>query len=281
MTFHDYVVLDVFADRPLEGNPLAVFLDGSAVPGETMQRAAREFNLSEIVFLLEGDEAADARARIFTPAAELAFAGHPVLGSAFVVGERLGLDTVRLRTGAGVLGVRLERQGDVIVSGEMEQPLPEPHPFEHEAKLLAALGVTRSQLPVQAYRNGPLHVYVMLESQDRVAALDPDLGALTRLGSYCVSCFAGSGTRFRTRMFAPALGVPEDPATGSAAGPLAVHLARHGVIGFGSEIEIMQGVEIGRPSRLRARAEGTPERIEAVRVGGAAVTVAHGRYRLA
>src|SRR5439155_12061601 len=94
-----------------------------------------------------------------------------------------------------------------------------------------------------------------------------------------INCFAGSGPRWKTRMFAPGDGVPEDPATGSAAGPLAVHAARHGLIAFGDEIEISQGAEIGRPSTLYARAEGSAEKLERVEVGGSAVIVARGRFR--
>jgi trans-2,3-dihydro-3-hydroxyanthranilate isomerase len=126
-----------------------------------------------------------------------------------------------------------------------------------------------------------LFVYVMLDSDDAVAALTPDMRALGRLGHEGgVSVFAGTGSRYKVRMFAPALGVIEDPATGSAAGPLAVHLARHGRIEFGRQIEIRQGAEILRPSLLHARAEGSSERIERVLVGGAAVVVARGEYRL-
>jgi trans-2,3-dihydro-3-hydroxyanthranilate isomerase len=123
-------------------------------------------------------------------------------------------------------------------------------------------------------------VYVELAREEQVAALSPDLRALAALGELGVSCFAGSGTRWKTRMFAPALGVPEDPATGSAAGPLAVHLARHGRIAFGEEIELRQGAELGRPSLLRARASGSPEAIERVEVAGAAVIVASGEFVL-
>ena len=135
-------------------------------------------------------------------------------------------------------------------------------------------------LPVEVYRNGPVFVYVALESEDAVAAVRPDLRALEQLGVYGVNCFAGSGERWKTRMFGPALGVAEDPATGSAAGPLAVHLARHGRLPFGTEIEIVQGVEIGRRSVLRARVEGSADRIEHVFVGGSAVIVARGEYLL-
>ena len=109
----------------------------------------------------------------------------------------------------------------------------------------------------------------------------PDFGALGRITEYGVSCFAGSGTRWKTRMFAPTSGVAEDPATGSAAGPLAVHLARHGRIAFGEEIEISQGVEIGRPSKLsRPRRRVSGDEIERVEVGGSAVVVARGEFKL-
>jgi trans-2,3-dihydro-3-hydroxyanthranilate isomerase len=277
------VIADVFTDVPLEGNPVAVFMDGAGLGGDLMQRTARELNLSETVFVLPADDdhGADARVRIFTPAAELPFAGHPVLGTAFVLGGRLGVPAVRLATGAGVIPVELTRQGDQIVFGEMEQPIPTAEAFGDVDELLASLGVERSELPIEAYRNGPLHVYVALGSEAAVAALRPDMRALAELGPLGVSCFfAGADTRVKTRMFAPALGVPEDPATGSAAGPLAVHLARHGGIEFGERIEIRQGAEIGRPSRLHARVDGSRDRVERVLVGGSAVVVARGEYRL-
>lgn len=275
-----YVIADVFTNTPLEGNQLAVFTDGDGLPTEQMQRVARELNLSETVFVLPAEQGGDARIRIFTPANELPFAGHPVLGSAFVIGELLSSSAVRLETGAGVVPVVLEREGDRIVFGRMQQPIPSWRPYERESDLLAALGVERSELPVEAYPNGPLHVYVALESEEAVAALRPNLGALGELTDVGANCFAGSGRRWKTRMFGPAHGVAEDPATGSAAGPLAVHLARHGRIAFGDEIEIRQGVEIGRPSVLYARAEGSVEKIERVEVGGSAVVVAHGEYRV-
>jgi trans-2,3-dihydro-3-hydroxyanthranilate isomerase len=277
---HPYAIVDVFTDVPLEGNQVAVFSDGAGLSDELMQRAARELNLSETVFLLAPDDGADARVRIFTPVSELPFAGHPVLGTAFLLGDRLAIDLVRLQTGLGVVPIALTREGDQIVFGEMEQPIPPIEPFEHADELLSALGVARSELPVQAYLNGPIHVYVGLESEAAVAALVPDMNALAAIGVFGVNCFAGSGTSFKVRMFAPGLGVSEDPATGSAAGPLAVHLARHGRIAFGDQIEIRQGVEIRRPSTLYARVEGSGDAIEQVLVGGRAVLVAVGEYRL-
>ena len=224
--------------------------------------------------------AADARVRIFTPAVELPFAGHPVLGTAFVLGEQADAPVVRLQTGVGTIAVALTREGDRIVFGEMDQRIPEPEPFDRAGEVLAALGVERSELPVELYRNGPEFVYVALDSEAAVAALAPDLGALAALGRIGVNCFAVGGTRVKTRMFAPGLGVAEDPATGSAAGPLALHLVRHGRSEFGAQIEIRQGAEIGRPSLIYARVEGSGRRVERIAVGGSAVIVARGEYLL-
>ncbi len=220
-----YTVADVFTDIPLEGNQLGVFTDARSLSAEQMQRLAREMNFAESTFVLPPERGGDARIRIFTPAHELPFAGHPVLGSAVVVGEGMPGDVVRLETGLGIVPVELRREGGRVVSGRMQQPIPSWGPYEREAELLAALGVRRSRLPVVAYRNGPLHVYVELESEAEVAALRPDLGALAGLAEVGANCFAGAGKRWKTRMFAPAHGVAEDPATGSAAGPLALHLA--------------------------------------------------------
>jgi trans-2,3-dihydro-3-hydroxyanthranilate isomerase len=274
----EYTVLDVFATNPLEGNQLAVFGDGRGLSSEEMSRIARELNLSETVFLLPADADGDARVRIFTPSTELAFAGHPVLGTAFVVADALGTGTVRLETGAGVIPVEMSRDRARLVFGRMRQPIPEMEPYERAAELLQALGVPASVLPVEAYRNGPRHVFVMLASEAEVAALRPDMGALADHAGVGANCVAKATGYWKTRMFAPALGVNEDPATGSAAGPLAVHLARHGQIDFGDEIEIHQGDEIGRPSVLYARAVGDAGTIERVEVGGSAIVVARGHY---
>jgi trans-2,3-dihydro-3-hydroxyanthranilate isomerase len=273
-----YVVADVFTDAPLTGNQLAVFTDGRDVDEATMQALAREMNFSETVFVLPPENGGHARIRIFTPSSELPFAGHPVLGSAFVLAQPLQLVEIRLETKTGLVPVTLEREGPRIVFGRMQQPIPDWEPFSEAEELQEALGV-RSGLPVELYHLGPAHVYLELGSEDEVAALRPDFGALERFDAG-INCFAGSGTRWKTRMFAPGSGVAEDPATGSAAGPLAIHLARHGRIGFGDEIEISQGAEISRPSKLYARVDGSAERIERVEVGGSAVVVARGEFRL-
>ena len=274
-----YVVCDVFTDAPLEGNQLAVFLDGRPVPEGSMQLLAREMNLAETVFLWPPAAGGDVAVRIFTPAEELPFAGHPVLGTAVVVATATGRDEVTLETGLGPVPVRLEREGGRVVFGRMRQFVPTWSSYEREAELLAAVGVERSALPVEVYRNGPRHVYVNLPDEASVAALSPDMSALEALG-VAASCFAGAGRSWKTRMFYPGGGVSEDPATGSAAGPLAVHLARHGLIPFGQDIEIRQGEEIGRPSRLFAVVTGAPDRIETVEVAGSAVIVAEGSYRV-
>jgi trans-2,3-dihydro-3-hydroxyanthranilate isomerase len=273
-------VVDVFTDTPLEGNQLAVFTDSRALRAGQMQRLAREMNFSESVFVLPAEGVADARVRIFTPRRELPFAGHPVLGCAFVVGAPLARDTVQLETGLGLIPIELQRTNGRITFGRMRQVIPKWRAYEREGELLAALGVERSGLPVEAYPNGPLHVYVELESADAVSRLKPDFTALAELGEVAANTFAGKGTRWKTRMFAPGGGVFEDPATGSAAGPLAIHLARHGRIAFGEEVEIRQGAEIGRPSVLYARVQGSRNQIDSVEVGGSAVIVAEGEFRL-
>jgi trans-2,3-dihydro-3-hydroxyanthranilate isomerase len=275
-----YVIADVFTAAPLEGNGLGVFTDGRGLPPELMQRVARELNLSETVFVLPPERGGDVRVRIFTPAEELPFAGHPVLGSAVVVASALGRTALTLETAAALVPLELKSDAGRIVSGRMQQPLPVFSRYERERELLRALDVERSGLPVEVYDNGPRYAYVELESERALAALAPDMRALAELAPTCASCFAGSATRWKMRMFAPAAGVPEDPATGSAAGPLAVHLSRHGRIAFGEQIEIRQGAEVGRPSLLFARAYGSAERLERVEVAGSAVIVASGEFRV-
>ena len=280
MQTYRFVVVDVFTDRPLAGNQLAVFTDARGLEDETMQALAREVNFSESTFVFPPEDEGHARIRIFTPLVELPFAGHPTLGTAFVLAGPLQTPELRLETARGIVPVRLEREENRLVFGRMEQPIPSIHAYEKECELLAALGVEASELPVELYDNGMRHVYVALRSEEEVAGLRPDLARLELPPDLGINCFAGSGTRWKTRMFAPGAGVAEDPATGSAAGPLALHLARHGRIAFGDEIEISQGAEIGRPSTLFSRADGSADAVERVEVGGSAVTVARGEFRL-
>jgi len=271
-----YVVCDAFTDVALAGNQVAVFTDAREIPEPQLQRLAKEMNFSETVFVYPPEADGHVKVRIFTPGNELPFAGHPILGAAFVLGGPLQLTEIRLETGAGVVPVRLEREGPRIVYGAMRQPPTTWEPFERRDELLAILGAEATDLPIELYRQGPGHVMVELTSADTVAALEPDFVALARLLTEGVDCFARDGGRWKSRVFVPGAGVNEDPATGSAAGPLALHLARHGRIAFGEEIEIAQGAEIGRPSTLYAVAH-SPEDVD---VGGSAVVVARGEFQL-
>lgn len=274
-----YVVCDVFTDRPLAGNQLAVFTDAQRLDPATMQALALEMGYSESVFVQRAAAGAHAKLRIFTPAVEIPFAGHPVLGAAFVLGGPISSDEIRLETGRGIVPVQLEREASRPVFGWMSQPIPSVAPFERTAELFSALGVERSESPVEVYDNGAEHLYVELASREAVVRVRPDFVRLAEVVPLGVSTFAGGGTEYKTRVFAPGAGVNEDPATGSAAGPLALHLARHGRIQFGDTIRIEQGVEIGRPSLLYARVSGAREHVEKVEVGGSAVIVARGEFR--
>ncbi|MFJ3927280.1 PhzF family phenazine biosynthesis protein [Streptomyces sp. NPDC090022] len=282
---HDYMVVDAFARKALEGNPVAVFFGSEDLTSDRMQAIAREMNLSEVTFVLPAEaDAADARIRIFTPVNELPFAGHPLLGTAVALGlsrKALGVarkeERLRLETGMGVIPFDVgmdNADGAVIV--QMRQPHPTWEPYEHADALLEALGLTESTAPVEIYRNGPRHVFVGLESVEALSALEPDHRALSRFPDMAANCFAGKGEEWRTRMFSPAYGVVEDAATGSAAGPLAIHLARHGLAPYGQRIKITQGVEMGRPSHMCATAHGTADRVDGVRVGGYGTVVARG-----
>jgi trans-2,3-dihydro-3-hydroxyanthranilate isomerase len=276
-----FVIADVFTDVPLAGNQLAVFTDARGLSETEMQALAREIGFSETTFVLPAEGDADIRMRIFTPARELPFAGHPTLGTAFVVAGPLQRIVLRIETAQGIVPVALEREGARIVFGRMDQPLPTIAPFGDAEALFEVLGVAGSILPVEAYDNGIPHIYIQLASDAEVAALAPDPARLASVAGVAgVNCFAHHGTRVKTRMFGPELGVIEDPATGSAAGPLALHLARHGRIGWGEEIVISQGAEIGRPSTLYARAEGAGGEASRIEVGGSAAVVARGEFVL-
>lgn len=275
-----YVVCDVFTDRALAGNQLAVFTDGQGLDTDTMQALALEMGFSETTFVLPAEQGGTVRVRIFTPRREVEFAGHPVLGTAWVLGGPLQRGVVELETLRGLVPVELERdESGRIAFGRMSQPVPTVERYPEEQALFAAAGVRESLLPVETYDNGLQHTYVRLGSREEVATLQPDLPMLASM-RVMLNCFAGDGLEWKTRMFAPGDGVDEDPATGSAAGPLVGHLCRHGVVDWGAQIEISQGAELGRPSTLYARADGTGDEIERVEVGGCAVVVARGEFKL-
>jgi trans-2,3-dihydro-3-hydroxyanthranilate isomerase len=273
-----YVHADVFTDIPLTGNQLAVFTDARGIDDATMQALTFEIGFSESVFVLPAENGGSARIRIFNPREEMPFAGHPTLGAAFVLGAPLQLGVIELETGVGIVPVVLERdESGKLVFGRMTQPVPTIVPVEPAADVLAAVGVERSTLPVELYDNGARHIVVGLADLDELASLRPDGEAIARLGVTGVNCVVETPDGWRSRMF---WANGEDPATGSAAGPIACHLARHGLIAWGEEIVIRQGVEMRRPSTLHARADGGDGLIDAVEVGGTAVVVARGEFRL-
>lgn len=283
MASYRYVVADVFTDTPLTGNQLAVFTDARGLDDRTMQALALEIGFSETTFVLPAEKGGTARLRIFNPRYEMPFAGHPTLGTAFVLGAPLQLGVIVLETGVGTIPVALERdESGRIVFGRMAQPVPRVEPVESPERVLAAVGAERSLLPVELYDNGARHIVVTLEGPE-LAGLRPDGNAIGGLGITGLNCVARDGSSWRSRMFWEN---GEDPATGSAAGPIACHLARHGLISFGEEIVIAQGVEMGRPSTLHARADGgwsdeaQAGLVDAVEVGGSAVVVARGEFRL-
>jgi trans-2,3-dihydro-3-hydroxyanthranilate isomerase len=272
-----YVVADVFTQTPLTGNQLAVFTDARGLDGATMQALALEIGFSETVFVLPAEQGGTAKMRIFNPREEMPFAGHPVLGTAFVLGAPLQRGVIELETGVGTVPVELERdERGSIVFGRMRQPVPTVEAAD-EAAVLGALGVDAAVLPVERYDNGAQHIVVALDSESLLEALRPDRKAVAALGGTGVNTVTGAGDRWRSRMFWEG---GEDAATGSAAGPIACHLARHRQVPWGTEIVITQGVEMGRPSVLHARADGREGEITGVEVGGSAVTVARGEFRL-
>jgi trans-2,3-dihydro-3-hydroxyanthranilate isomerase len=191
---------------------------------------------------------------------------------------RRGVDAIELITKQGPVSLTFDAKG----RGRMQQPLPTMRSWPGDVDaLLAALGGKRSLHPVDLYDNGVPHLYVVFESVDEVAGLRPDFGRLGVLAPHeGVNCVAGKDAVWKSRMFGTGLGMNEDAATGSAAGPLAVHLARHGVVPWGTEITITQGVEIGRPSTLYAVALGGEDGVAAVEVAGDTVVVGRGTFDL-
>ncbi|WP_329015573.1 PhzF family phenazine biosynthesis isomerase [Streptomyces sp. NBC_00690] len=274
---HKYVVVDAFSNQPLSGNPVAVFFHGDDLATDQMQRIAREMNLSETTFVLPSrTEDSDAHVRIFTPVNELPFAGHPLLGTAVALGIGTEAHHLHLETAMGVIPFTLERAGERVVRASMRQPVPWWKPFDRTDELLHALDLGASTLPVEIYVNGPRHVLVGLDSVDALSQVNPDHRALSYFADLAVNCYAGSGGAWRNRMFSPSYGVVEDAATGSAAGPIAIHLARHGLRAYGQDVYITQGVEIGRPSLMEALVQGAGDRVDSVEVRGHGVITAEG-----
>ena len=233
-----YVVVDVFTDTALAGNQLAVFTDAREAGDSLMQALAQEIGFSETTFLLSPESGGQARVRIFNPRHEMAFAGHPILGTAWVLAQPLQRGVVELETGMGLVPVEFDRdESGALVFGRMQQPVPTVRAVEGTDALFEALGVGESTLPVELYDNGATHILVTLDGADAVARLVPDTAAIARFGVTGVNCIAADGRRWKNRMFWPD---GEDAATGSAAGPIACHVCRHGLVEWGEWIEISQ-----------------------------------------
>ena len=305
MSAHTFHQLDVFTRRPLAGNPLAVFPDGTGLDAATMQRLAREMNLSETTFVLPSS-VATRRVRFFTPAAEIPLAGHPTIGTWWFLAESgalqltaNGTTRVTQETGAGVLPVDIETRDGKPTRVVMTQAEPQfGEPVAGRAKLAKALGGAAGLLPrqpaPQVVSTALPQLMVPIRSLEQLRAL-PSGGAgmalatlLRAAGTDCAMCYTKETVdptaTLHCRMFAPGLGVPEDPATGSAAGALGCYLVWHGVLrphdGVAGLV-IEQGLEIDRPSRIEVEvAVGNGGEITSVRVGGDAITVISGEVRL-
>ncbi|HSJ98313.1 MAG TPA: PhzF family phenazine biosynthesis protein [Myxococcota bacterium] len=287
-----YQLVDVFTRDRFGGNPLAVFSDAQGLDPALMQRFAFELNLSESTFVLpatRGD--CDVRVRIFTPRRELPMAGHPVVGTAFVLEhEGRAAERVRFELGVGPTSVERVVGPDGGPIWRMQQPRPRFGTRVGERKAAAAaLGLAPADvadaLPIESVATGMPFVMLELASLDALARVRLDAAAWSTLGAPADDAvpylFVRTGpATVRARMFAPGEGIAEDPATGSAAGPLGAFLLARGALapdaGGVARLEVEQGVEMGRPSRIFVEAEGAGEDVRAVRVGGAAVSVGGG-----
>ncbi|NUP89566.1 MAG: PhzF family phenazine biosynthesis protein [Candidatus Sumerlaeia bacterium] len=299
-----FVWVDVFTDRPFGGNPLVVFPQAPELPADLMQSIAKEFNLSETVFVRPPDDPAHhARLRIFTPAVELPMAGHPTIGAAFVLAAeglittRPGATQVVFEEGVGPIEVTIHRAGEAITSVEMRQPSPVFGPVFGDRGLAArllSLDVTdlRDDLPLQTVSCGVPYLLVPVKTLDAVRrirlrmdvyeehfAMSPDTEAIY---AFTLETIDPANTA-HCRMFAPAGGVPEDPATGSAAGPLGCYLNRH-TLAPASAVDpdphrLEQGHAVGRISLLQVRLDSLREAQAGPSVLGRSIKIAAGRLR--
>ena len=292
-----YTVLDVFAERALEGTPLAVFHDGRGLSDAAMQALARETNLSETTFVLPADDPAQdrlegVRVRIFTTQEELPFAGHPTLGTASWLFQHhpalRGAETITLRLNVGPVPVRFRAEGQEGVQGvygTMQQPDPEFGPTYDPAEVAGILGLPAGDLlpgyrPQAVSTGNPFCIAALrsVEALERLAIPQREASAWLRArGIRWFYCIAPHGPEWRARMQWYG---GEDPATGSAAGPCIAWLVRSGLAPADTPITIRQGVEMLRPSRIVAQATLAGDRVTTTFVGGSTISVASGRFFL-
>src|SRR3990172_6966400 len=293
---------DVFTDRPFTGNPLAIFPEAEGLTSEEMQSIAKEMNLSETTFVLPPtDLKARFRLRIFTPASELPLAGHPVVGTCFVLAERgmipleEGTNRIFQECKARVLPVDIVVRGGKVEEVVMTQSPPRFFDeYDNRVLLAAAVGLPESELlpdglPAQVVSTAVPQLMVPAASLHHFGRIELDLAAMRQVlretESDCFmiftrECVQAEGT-VHARMFAPALGVVEDPATGSAAGALGAYLVKHGLVEAKPTARILveQGYEMGRPSAIAVEVDADESGPKEVRVGGKAVEVAEGILR--
>ncbi len=291
MTEYLYHLVDVFTDVPFGGNPLAVFPLADGLTDALMQTIAKELNLSETAFVMPATDArCDYRVRIFTPDMELPMAGHPTVGTAFVL-QRQGVITapsrVTFQEGVGPVPVELALDGDKVAV-TMAQPLPAfGAEYDDRAVIADMLSLTEDDLlpdcPVQAVSTGVPFVYVPVKSLDAIgrASVKVDVwqhlladGPAPHVYAFTLETVHDTST-VHSRMFAPLMGIPEDPATGAASGPLGAYLVRYGLAKPGVIIN-EQGIEMGRPSEITIGIDTDGEAFTGVRVGGRCVYMGHG-----
>jgi trans-2,3-dihydro-3-hydroxyanthranilate isomerase len=276
-----YEVVDVFTDRAFAGNPLAVVLDADGLSTEQLQSIAREFNLSETSFPMKPDvDGADYRLRIFTPMQELPFAGHPSVGAADVMLRlgRVSPGRVVQSCGAGLLP--LEVAADVVTLTGGTPTWGEPL---DPAGLLPAVGLDHDDLDGVPRRAGCGIDWTFLPvRRTALARADADPRAVAAIGGTGVSVVSWDGTTANARVFAAGAGVPEDPATGSAGVALGAYLVMSGLVAADGETayDVVQGVEMGRPSLLRCAVVARDGQPVETRVSGSTVPVARGEIRI-
>ena len=284
-----------FTDDPAGGNPAGIVLDASALDHAAMQAIATEVDYSETAFVTGRD--GDLRTvRYFSPISEVPFCGHATIATAVAIAEREGPGIVRFATPVGEISIETRDDGNGLRAAFTSPDTDLAHfpEFALDA-LLELIGVDRVHLderyPPRIATAGGRHPVIVIADADVFDGFRFDPGAmrafidaqgwpLTIAVLHRVSDAADGALHFEARNIFPVGRITEDPATGSAAGPLALHLARHGRIEFGDEIEISQGVEIGRPSTLYARVDGSADQVERVEVGGSAVIVSRGELKL-
>ena len=292
---YEFVQVDVFTERVFGGNPLAVFLDGGGLDDGEMQAVAREMNLSETTFVLPATRAdCAARVRIFTPGREVPFAGHPTLGTAWVLATRGGFggaSRAALEEGIGAVPVELE--GDPVRPSFVWMRHREAEfdpPVTERAGVAAALGLEEATLhpdaPICVGSTGSRFLYVPLRDRAAVDRAALDVAAMRRAageGVPGVFVFAAEKAGAYSRMFAPHTSrVAEDPATGSASGPLGAYLVLHGLVPGGAAVRLIseQGTRMGRQSFVHIRLRGDTHGVTDIGVGGAVVPVLEGRLTI-